>query len=180
MATVADNHHQEEENVIHFAARESEVVLKWVVVLSGLATIGTLITFWMLAWIPALIFVGSLVLLLISEVIERRSETPAETDARLGRVRGERTVKEDRHLVVDPQSRALVQRESTIGMGILIGVGVLAIGVALALALFGIVPLKWVLVAGFFVFCYMLLVAAPLWLGWIEDDIEDETARMQQ
>ena len=37
----------------------------------------------------------------------------------------------------------------------------------------GFVPPKLLMLAAFVLFAYMLLVMAPVWLGWIEDDIDE-------
>src|SRR5690606_978877 len=74
---------------------------------------------------------------------------------------------------IPPDQAAIIRRESKIGVAIFLSVLLIALFIA------GIAfPLPVLAIGAFVVFAYMLFVAAPLWLGWIEDDIEETSRRV--
>ena len=72
-----------------------------------------------------------------------------------------------------PVEAHIVRRESKTGIYIVIAVMLSALLIASILFEFQVVA-----IGALVVFAYMLLIAAPLWLGWFNDDIEDEQERL--
>lgn len=165
----------ERESLVHFLARESELILKWVLWLSVGASLFMLITMWFLAWIPAAVAFFAFIGLMLSREVEKREESKVAGLAEVTHpeeipVMENRTVSERGAEPMNENEKSLIKREGLMIFLILSGIGVAALIVALVVLQ---VSIKWVLIAGFFIFCYWLLIAAPLWLGWIEDDIDD-------
>jgi membrane protein implicated in regulation of membrane protease activity len=163
------------ESIVHFLARESELILKWVLGLSLVATVVMLMSFFVLAWIPAGVAFCAYIGLTISREVERHEERKGGGLAEVTHpeeipVAEHAEVMERAAEPMNEEEKSLMKREGLTIFLILSGIGVAAIAVALIVLQ---VSLQWLLIAGFFVFCYMLLIAAPLWLGWIEDDIDD-------
>lgn len=173
-ARVLHDHH--EEGFLHYLAREGRVALQWTIVLSLIATAAMMVTpFWFLAFIPAGILLASYVLLTITNEVERRSDEEAHEvlerseTAVVGDI--EHDAAEDGKL--HPRDARLVKRESKAGIAILAGIMV----IALLFAAFKL-PAQVVAIGAFVVFAYMLLIAAPFWLGWFNEDIEHESQRL--
>jgi hypothetical protein len=73
-----------------------------------------------------------------------------------------------------PATQELVKRESKAGLVILF----VAILAALLIA-FIFLPTPVFAIGALVVFAYMLLLMAPVWLGWINEDVEQETQRLE-
>jgi len=169
--------HGHEEGFLHYVAREGRVFLQWTTVLSLFATVGMMVTpFWFLAIIPAGILLASYILLTLTNEVEKRSDGQAH--AELERSETAAIVDID-HDAADagrlhPRDAHLVKREGKTAIAIVVAIMV----IALLFAAFKL-PAQVFAIGAFVVFAYMLLIAAPLWLGWFNDDIEDETHRIE-
>jgi hypothetical protein len=172
------------ESALHFFAREGQLVLRWTIGALVLITIGTMVTFYFWAILPATLLLVAFLALQLTNVVERRSaHRPDANDTLLetGVVASEAPWTE-----VAPVAEAAPARdesETNMAMPLLkheskvVLIGVLALLVLAALVagvIFGGVTM---LLAIPFVFAYLLILGAPVWLAAIEDDIEDETAR---
>jgi fatty acid desaturase len=170
-----------EESAVHFFAREAKIVLRWAVLIFGLATVMSMIAFFPLAIVPAIALLASFVLLMIAHRIELRSAQPGdphdETAEDLERIK-----REEATATVDPEAikqeridEAVERTWHRTAAGIIVGVAVIAL--AIAAIIFG--P-ELLILGGFILFAYMLLVAAPVWLGWLNDEAEGEAERMEE
>ncbi len=167
-----------EEGFLHYIAREGRSALRWTLVLCMIAIIACMVSpgFYFVAVVPALILFVAFVLLVLVNEVEARSDVQAHE---ILERRETATVvdvvddhAEDHQL--QPVQAELVKREGRTIAIILAAVMIIATLIA------GIFFNSTVVAIGaFVVFAYMLLVAAPLWLGWIEDDIEIETHRIE-
>jgi fatty acid desaturase len=171
-----------EEGYFHFLARESRLVLRWVVLLSAAATVLTMFTLFYWAILPAIVLLISYALLLFANEAESLSHQPGDPGDEAPAVGGEGAAMEylaPEEVERREVGRAVEKRLTRTVLEILLGVGVLALIIAVAL---GIAYGNWTYLAlgGLVLFAYMLLVAAPLWLGWVEDEAEEETHRVEQ
>lgn len=166
-----------QEGFIHFLAREGQLALRWAVGLSVAATVLTMIVMFYWAILPAMAALFFYILLLISDFIEGRTQQPGDPVNDI--VAPERGIEERADLIEDPQQHHVtmqVRRRLTRTVaGIVIGIAIAA--VMMAGILFGIELLA---IGGLIVFAYWLLIAAPLWLGWLNDEAEEETHRAEQ
>ncbi len=185
--TVLDGDRQDSsrEGFLHFAARESATWVGWVCVGSGVATAVTFAVFFPFAVIPGAVTVVSAAGYWFARIIERRTETLLESAAEGAAAETDSVSEKPRFQPVavrvepsdayrDPKSSYILRREGIIGFSILFCVGMLALGLSLMYF-----EIQMVLIAAFILFCYMLLIMAPVWLGWIEDDIEDTKDRLE-
>lgn len=165
----------QDEGFLHYLAREGRVILRWVIGISLIATLAVMVSpFLFLAPIPALILLASYVLFMLTREVERRADPVADYAFLARESAGESEVMENasEEQQVHPHTMRLVKREGATGVAILAGVMV----IALLIAVFTL-PWEVVAIGAFVVTAYMLLVAAPVLLGWIEDDIEIVSAR---
>ena len=170
-----------EEGYLHYLAREGRWALRWCI---GLCMIGIVVTMvspiWFVAFIPAGVMFLCVVLLVIANAVEKRSDVEAHDELERAETATVMDVTEDhaeddRVGVVAGQ---IVKRESKTGVVILcvallaaLLVAFLAIGQGVFLRIFPILALV--------VFAYMILLMAPVWLGWINQDIENEEQRLR-
>jgi hypothetical protein len=165
-----------DEGFLHYMAREGRHILRWIIGISLVAIVVCMVTIWFAAIIPAIILMAAYVLMVIAREVERRSD--AECDAKFE----EATVAKTTDVVEDhaeddqlaPAQAELVYRESKTGFII-----VIAVMLAAALIAFILFDLKLLAIGALVLFAYMMLIAAPLWLGWFNDDIEDESRRLE-
>ena len=165
----------EHEGFLHYMAREGRVALRWLIGISLIATLAVLVSpFLFLSPIPALVLIASYILFMLTREVEKRADPVADRAFISRETAGETDMMEDAAEMdqVHPDTMHLVKREGTTGVAILAGVMV----IALLIACFTL-PWEVVAIGAFVVTAYMLLVAAPVLLGWIEDDIEIEGAR---
>lgn len=165
----------EQEGFLHYVAREGRVVLRWIIGISLVATLAVMVSpMLFLAPIPALILLASYILFVLTREVEKRSDDVAERTIALRETAGDSEVMEDAAEMhqVHPHTMRIVKREGATGVAILAGVMV----IALLIACFTL-PWEVIAIGAFVVTAYMLLVAAPVLLGWIEDDIEIAGAR---
>lgn len=168
----------EDEGFLHYMAREGRVVLRWIIGISLVATLAVMVSpLLFLAPIPALVLLASYVLFMMTREVEKRSDPVADRAIMARETATDAEVMEDAGDMdhVHPDTMHIVRREGTTGVAILAGVMV----IALLIACFTL-PWEVVAIGAFVVTAYMLLVAAPVLLGWIEDDIEIAGARQAQ
>jgi hypothetical protein len=166
----------EHEGFLHYVAREGRVALRWIIGISLVATLMVMVSpFLFLAPIPALVLLASYVLFVLTREVERRADPVSDRVMTQRETAGENTeVMENAAEMqqVHPDTMRIVKREGVTGVAILAGVMV----IALLIACFTL-PWEVIAIGSFVVTAYMLLVAAPVLLGWIEDDIEVVEAR---
>lgn len=168
------------ESALHFFAREAKLVLRWAVFIFGAATVLTFMTFFFFAIIPAIALIASLVLLLIAHSLEQRTVQPgdphdetAEDQARTKQAAA--TMPPDLEAARKDRVEDAIERKSArMIAGIIVSVAVVALVVAGAI--FG---RELFIIGGFILFAYMLLVATPVWLGWLNDEAEEEAHRIE-
>ena len=171
-----DKHLGREEGFMHYVAREGRVFLRWTIVACIAAIVLCMVSpgFYFVAVVPAIVLLLSYILLVLTNEIERHSDVEAHDvleraeSATVDDVVDDHT--EDHH--VHPLSVQIIKRESKTVIAIVAAVMLTAVLIAAILFDFQVVA-----IGAFVVFAYMMLVAAPLWLGWIEDDIEIEQHR---
>ena len=165
----------EHEGFLHYMAREGRVALRWIMGISLIATLAVLVSpFLFLSPIPALVLIASYILFIMTREVEKRADPVADRAIMSRETAVDAEVVEDAADMdqVHPDTMHVVKREGTTGVAILAGVMV----IALLIACFTL-PWEVVAIGAFVVTAYMLLVAAPVLLGWIEDDIEITGAR---
>jgi peptidoglycan/LPS O-acetylase OafA/YrhL len=169
-----------EEGYLHYLAREGRWALRWCI---GLCIIGIVVTMvspiWFVAFIPAGVMFLSVVLLVIANAVEKRSDVQAHDELERSETATVDDVMED-HAEDDqvgPVTEHIVKRESKTGVVILC----VALLAALLVAFFAIgqgVFLRIFPILALVVFAYMILLMAPVWLGWFNQDIESEEHRL--
>ena len=170
------------ETALHFCAREVQVTLAWTVRVLIPVTAVTAITFWFWAIIPAVLAVAAYLALLVTNVVERRSDhrEPGTISADAAAAGSIVVEMEDE---AEDAGRPGWQRR-TVGWAlfkhevILFSIGVFAVfivALVIALTLFGKAS---VLLAALFLFAYILLLSSPVWFAALEDDIEDSSERL--
>jgi len=176
-------HEARGETALHFCAREVQVTLAWTVRLLIPVTAVTAITFWFWAIIPAVLAVAAYLALLVTNVVERRSD-----HRELGTVSADAAAGGD---VVEIEDEAADAgrpgwQRRTVGWALFkhevilfsIGVAVVfVVAVVIAVTLFGKAS---VLLAALFLFAYILLITSPVWFAALEDDIEDTSQRLDE
>jgi len=170
-----------EEGYFHFLARECRLLLRWAVLISAAATVLTMFTLFYWAILPAIVLLIAYALLLFANEAEALSHQPGDPGDEAPAVGGEGAAVE--YLPPEEVERrevgqAVEKRMTRTVLEILLGVGVLALVIAVIL---GVSHGNWKYLAlgGLILFAYMLLVAAPLWLGWVEDEAEEVTHRVE-
>jgi len=181
-----DDHNEREalpthhESSLHFFAREAKLVLRWAVFVFGAATVLTFMTFFFFAIIPAIALVAALALLMIAHAVEQQSMKPGDPHDETAE--DQRQMRQEAMVVAaDPDAaqkqrieEAVERKTARIVAGIIVCVAVAAL--IIAGAMFG---RELFIIGGFILFAYMLLVATPVWLGWLNDQAEDETHRLE-
>lgn len=165
-----------EEGFLHYVAREGRWILRWTMVVCIIAIVLCMVSpgFYFVAVIPALLLLVAYALLVFTNEVERRSDSEAHQALRNSETAIVEDVIED-HTEDDQLPRAtanLVKRETRIGL-LIVGVVLL---VALGMAMI-FLPWQATALGAFVFFAYLLLIAAPFWLGWFNDDIEMESRR---
>ena len=160
------------ESLTHFAAREGQLVLRWFAIGSAAVTVATMVVFWFWAIIPALVFLASICLLFVANEIEARTTRGSRLQPALPRTQASEVLRGESHRDEIPMS--IVVRETKTGVKIVVGAGMAAL--VLAAIAFG---WQWLGFGTLLIFSYMIFVMAPVWLGWIEDEIEEETERVK-
>ena len=158
------------ESLTHLAAREGQLVLRWVAIGSAAVTVATMVVFWFWAILPALVFLASLCLLFIANAVEARTTRGSQPETELSQEQASVVSHDESHRDEIPMS--IVVRETKTVVKIVVGVGVAAL--VLAAIAFGWQRLGF---GTLLIFYFMIFVTAPVWLALIEDEIEEETER---
>lgn len=175
---------QREESYLHFVARESQWVLRIIAICSAGATILLMFTIFYLAFIPAMTMLLSYCLLLIADYIEYRTHKPGDPgwEDELPPTQRAAIAAEDAMVdaaTVDPAAErvqdAVTARLTKTLIGILAAMAIVSLVVAAIFLDFEVLA-----IGGMILFCYWLFIAAPLWLGWLEDEAEEETHRAEE
>lgn len=167
-----------EESLTHYLARQSQLVFRWGVMIFAATTAFAIITFYPLAIIPGGLLALNLVLLAIAKYVEQR--TYHEGDPH------DETAEEQAQVPPPPPpssevieqeavSRAVESRTAKIIAGILVTATIIALGIAAA-----IFDLQLLILGGFILFVYILFVTTPVWIGWLNDEAEEETHRVEE
>lgn len=167
-----------DEGFLHYIAREWRWILRWTMVVCIIAIVLCMVSpgFYFLAVVPALILLAAYAALVFTNEVERRSDKEAHSVLMHSETAVVEDVVED-HAEDDqlPQDQAnLVKRETRVALLIVGAVLLVAVGLALVF-----LPWQATALGAFVLFAYLLLIAAPFWLGWFNDDIEMESRRMQ-
>ena len=160
------------ESLTHFAAREGQLVLRWVAIGSATATVATMVIFWFWAIIPALVFIASICLLFVADEVEARTTRGSQPQTALPQTHASAVSQDESHRGEIPMS--IVVRESKTALKIVVSIGVAAL--VLAAIAFG---WQWFGFGTLLIFAFMIFVTAPVWLAWMYDEIEEETERLQ-
>lgn len=169
----------------HAVAREARAVLRVGVIVMMFATVVTMFVFPFWGIFPAIGLLGVYALLLLANAAERRSRSghvvpPWETQDMSG-VDADETASD--HGVLHGQSPAYnaameeipfdtIRKETITFAEIFVGLAVAA--VILCALLF-----HWslFLIAALFIFPYMFILLAPVWLGWLTREMQEEKLR---
>ena len=169
-----------EESYLHFLLRESRVALQWATILSLIATVALMMTFFFWAIVPAIALLVSYGLLLIANDLQQRVEVrdeksggPAATVMTLENQTAPAGEVAEPLWQDEKGPDAVVRRRLTwIGIEVVIGAALLALLAAGLLFQWRIVA-----IASLVLFAYIIFVMAPIWLGWMEEDMNDEVKR---
>ena len=166
------------EGFLHYVAREGRVGLRWTMLICIIAIVALMVSpgFFFVAVIPAGLLLVAYVLLLLANLVERRSDRESHAALERSETAIVDDVVED-HAEDDqlaPTHAEIVKRETKaalaiIGAALLIGLGVAAIFLS---------P-KVLAIGAFVFFAYMLFIAMPVLLGWFNDDVEMESRRLE-
>ena len=176
----SERNHPSNDTVSHFVLHEVQLILRLVVAASIIATVGMMVSIFYWAFVPAVILLVSYLLLMIINRFEQKAREQAiatgHSDAAGAPIESTEVKAPER----DERGRIVLpfwatKREATIGWEIIIGCTVAAFVLAFAL-----LPAEWVLLGMFFIFCYMLLVMAPVWLGWITEETDREEDELRR
>ncbi|MHC4989393.1 MAG: hypothetical protein ACYTGC_00290 [Planctomycetota bacterium] len=159
-----------QETFLHIAARDFQWALRGACVLLLLATAVFMIVFWPMAIPTVILLVVSYVLLLIADGLEHRTDPHAGSDAaRAVASVAAPTELDERTARLDKAHREMIERRVTrIAIEVLTG----ALILAGALAISSGVSWEMVPIAGLVIVGYIVFVTTPVWLAWMEDDIE--------
>jgi fatty acid desaturase len=173
-----DQHDQrfpDDDTMSHFALREVQITLRAFIAITIAATAITMATFWFWAWVPAVVLLLAYIALIGVNSLERKTAVARYQQA-------SREHEESMAHAIDPDADTVVEAAITgrheaqftplplfrkvgvIGVKIVVGVALAAIGLA-----FILLPLELALLGGVMFFFYMLFVMAPVWLGWVSD-----------
>lgn len=176
-SSVAPESAPHRESYIHFLARECRLILRWVVIFLAVTTAVTFGTLFYWAVLPGILLLIAYSMLMFANSLENSTRKPGDPGAEEMTSLAEPTEElpvsssEDEKRVINAAIWARLTK-----IGIAIALGVAALAVIVAGAVFG----GELLVLGTFIlFAYMLLVAAPLWLGWLEDEAEEVTHQVE-
>lgn len=177
-------HTHSEESLTHYFIHDGKLIMRWASIVLAGATIVTMFTFAIVAIIPAILFGGALLGLYLTTILEQRTAHKPDILGDAGEVSQAGTVgKADGGALSEGDEDGdesdvpmrIIKRETMIVVEVLIGVGALAF--VLAGLLFG---WKVLGIAALVLVAYMLFVTAPILLGWLEDDVEEERRRIKE
>jgi len=169
---------EHDEGYLHYLARESRIALRWTMIICIIAIVALMVSpgFFFVAVIPAALLLVTYVLLLLANIVERRSDR--EAHAVLERIE---TAPEMADVVEDhaeddqlhPTHAEIVKREAKVGLAI-IGVALL-VGLGAAAA---VLPIRALVIGSFVFVAYVMFIALPVLLGLFNDDVEMESHRL--
>lgn len=164
-----------DESLVHGLAHDAQVILRIAVLAGVAATILVMMTFWFWAIVPGAFLFVAYVLLLATNLIERRTtHRQAEVVNDAAHTLPVSRPLDDATLMPQQQKveKVIHHRLTWIGVEV-------AVAAALLALLLASLVLEWEIVAlgALILFAYIVLVSTPVWLGWMEDDvIETERA----
>ncbi len=173
-----------EESYIHFLARESQWVLRAIIVICIAAVLLLMFTVFYLAFIPALVLLAAYCALLIADYIEYKTHQPGDPGWEDELPVHEAAALRQKRMEAAQPAEGEVPQEVSDAVKARLTKTIVVIVASVAIAA--------VMVAGFFLgrdivaigalilFAYWLFIAAPLWLGWLEDEAEDEAHRAEE
>lgn len=174
-----------EESYLHFLARESQLFLEILIVISLVLTVLLMISFFFFAFIPVTVLLVAYGLLVLANAAERHTESgrhPGESPEGDRAPSGiERAVEAASKPSEGPARRrgwgirseeALRWRLFRVTLEILAGAGLIAFVMA-ALVL----PIELTMLGVGLLFAYIVFITAPVWLAWLNDESSDEEKR---
>ncbi len=178
-------HTHPEESLTHYFIHDGKLIMRWASIVLAGATIVTMFTFAIVAIIPAILFGVALLGLYLTTMLEQRiarksadnivDAGEASQAGTVAKADGDALSEEDDDGDESDVPMRIIKRETMIVVEVLIGV------VALAFVLAGVFFGWEVLgIAALVLVAYMLFVSAPILLGWLEDDVEEERRRIKQ
>lgn len=165
------------EGFLHYIAREGRIVLRWTMLICIVAIVVCMVSpgFFFVAVIPAGVLLLAYMLLLLANLVERRSDRESHVALERSETAGVNDVVED-HAEDDqltPDHAEIVKRETKVALAIIGGTLLIGLGVA---AIF--LPIHVVAIGAFVFFAYVMLITLPVLLGWFNNDVDMETHRL--
>jgi membrane protein implicated in regulation of membrane protease activity len=172
------------ETFFHFMARESRLVLRWIVIASLIATLVMMMTIFYWAPLPAFVLLMSYCLLILANEAERRSTGPHDEELESEQLAERRAAE----LVFDPvqeEQRVIHQAVDDKIFRLIVGVAIVAVALAIVVAgVFAITQglFNWQVIGLgiLMIAAYAILVSAPMWLGMVNDEAEIEQHRIEE
>lgn len=172
---------------LHAVARESRAFLRGVVIVLLLATAVTMIAFPFWGIFPAILLLLAYAFLWLANIAEHRSRTGWHIAAReepelsgvdADEAEGEQEAAAGHHetpAAMEEIPMSTLLKESITGAEIVVGVAVASVIVAAML-------FHWtlIIVALLFLFPYMIILLAPVWLGWFSRELQDEDLKRKE
>lgn len=168
---------EREESYTHFLARESQLFLEILIVVSLVMTVLLMVTFFFFAFIPVIVLLLSYGLLVLANAIERRTDsgTQSVVPKRVLDDPSTAIAIEDKPRLTAWRIRsddALRRRLARVTIEILVGAGLLAFVMATI-----VLPVELTLLGVGVLFAYIVFISAPVWLAWLNDESSDEERR---
>jgi fatty acid desaturase len=172
----------ENESWLHLTARECRGVLRWIVGGSAVVTVIAMFTVFYWAILPALVLLISYCVLIAANQLERRSHGPHQGGLEQALVAAEQAAVAAE---ADPEQREKKVIDKAVDGKITKTVIAIVIGAAVLSVILGVV-VAWhytgwptLALGAMILFAYIILVGAPVWLGWIQDEAEEEQHRVE-
>lgn len=168
------------ESFMHVIARDFQWLLRGLCVLLLIGTAVAMVVFWYAAIPLVLLLVLCYALLVIADGVEQRTtDEPTaapriRVDAAAAAAQVRQAAEAERAI---EQRRRLEPRLTRIALEVLAGALVLgAVGAGLAIGAFGwkLLPIALLVLTG-----YAILVTTPMWLAWMEDDVDETSTEPQ-
>jgi hypothetical protein len=166
-------HSERPESVAHWVAHTASVFLRPVFLIFLTATIVLMATFWPLAVVTGFLAVAVGTVLWVSGRVEDHTEAGTAPGSMPTAIENIDPAEEAR--IIHEEDRAdevearVILHESRTVAGIVVGLAILAV-------LVGVTLFEWPMVAlgVAIVFLYMAIVSTPVWLAWIEGEVEEQ------
>jgi Ca2+/Na+ antiporter len=158
------------ETFLHVVARDFKWALRAACLLLLIATVVFMTTIFPLAIPTVILLLLCYALLVIAESVEHRTEHATST---ADQTPGAEAPSADSPAAPEAQRRqqrttTIERRVTRISLEVLGGALVLAAGLGAAVFHWTVLP-----IAGLVLLGYIILVTAPVWLAWMEDDVEE-------